>query len=84
MEKSPDTVSGYIAALEHGDLEKRRAATRHLADIGEAALPALIKLMQETESNDVRWYCARALSLMGRPAAGPLLSATILLQEEFI
>lgn len=67
-------IEELIAELRQGPLAVRRAATAELGARGEAAVLPLIAVMQ-VEGNDVRWYAARALVEIGRPAIGPLLAA---------
>jgi hypothetical protein len=66
------TIPSLIAALSNGDGLMRQRARWALIDIGEPAVPFLIQALADKRER-VRWQAAKALSKIGRPAAGPAL-----------
>lgn len=58
-----------IEALEHADVDVRKAARLALAEIGEPAVQPLIEVLL-TKEKQWRWYAANALSRIGDQRAG--------------
>jgi len=56
-----------LADLTSGDDVRAEAAVSSLADLGEAALPSLLELL-ESPSPDHRWWAVRALTALDEPA----------------
>jgi HEAT repeat protein len=72
--ESSELIERLLAKLKSPDVDKRRSAAEDLAEFGDApAIPSLIEAMQD-EDDEVRRRAACALSLLGKPAVGPLIS----------
>ena len=72
-----ETVAGWLRKLESSLAGVRSHATWQLGRLGDAsAVPALIRLLQSDENEDVRWTAAWALAELGDEAAIPALEAT--------
>jgi HEAT repeat protein len=66
------TIHALITALSDDDGQARQRARWDLIDIGEPAVPPLIKALVDKRER-VRWQAAKALSKIGSAAAGPAL-----------
>ncbi len=69
----PD-LQPVIADLTSGDDQRAEAASLALADLGEAALPALLDI-SENPDPDVRWWAIRALAGVPHPQAASRLQS---------
>lgn len=66
--------SRLLAELTSGDDERAEAAAILLAQIGEAVLPRLTRLLVSTDA-DRRWWAVRTLSAMRQPPGNLLAQA---------
>ena len=62
----PD-LEALLVDLTSGDDVRAEAAVSSLAELGEAALPSLLQLL-EFSSRDHRWWAVRALTALEEPA----------------
>jgi HEAT repeat protein len=65
-------IESYIAELASGDDRRAEAVVNELAALGEQALPALLRVLQENDGSsprqaDQRWWALRTLAEMGCP-----------------
>ena len=70
MAVSEERLVELVAALTQGQDEAREATVQDLADLGAAAVPPLVDLLQDSDQ-DARWWAARTLA-----ACGPAVDAT--------
>jgi len=69
-----ETVSDWLRKLESSLAGVRSHAAWQLGRLGDtSAVPALIRLLQSDENEDVRWTAAWALAELGDGAAIPAL-----------
>ena len=75
-----DTMEQRIDALRSGDAQAQSAAAEALAQLAEAAQPAIVALVQSVGSSDedVRNGCTAALEAVGPPAADQIADLTAL------
>ena len=64
-------IATLVAALGHEDIYLRGAVSLALGRIGEPAVPALTRALQDP-NGEVRWSAAIALGRVGTPAQGAL------------
>jgi HEAT repeat protein len=74
-------IQQLIEEFHNSDGLKRKAAREKLTEIGEPAVPALIKALDDDEQM-VRWEAARTLKDVPDPSAAPALVKT-LMDESF-
>jgi HEAT repeat protein len=73
--KEKRNISGLALALEDKDPEVQYRAAEALGDIGEEkSVAPLIAAMTRSEYSGVRWKAAEALSKVGDPAVGSLIT----------
>jgi HEAT repeat protein len=73
--KEKRNTAGLILALEDKDPEVQYRAAEALGDIGdEKSISPLITAMSRSEFSGVRWKAAEALSKIGYPAVGSLIT----------
>ncbi|MFQ4135661.1 HEAT repeat domain-containing protein [Nodosilinea sp. PGN35] len=66
-----------VARLRAGDFHDRWEQSRQIADLGEAALPDLLALVQNEACDwEARWFAARALGEFDRPEVTAALVTT--------
>jgi Uri superfamily endonuclease len=70
MALSEERLVELVTALTQGEDEAREATVQDLADLGAAAVPPLVALLQDSD-RDARWWAARALA-----ACGPAVDAS--------
>ncbi len=68
-----DDIDGCIAIIRTGDVKARREAVKTVTDFGNEAVDPLIGALITADENDVRWYLARALGMIGVPAIDSLI-----------
>jgi HEAT repeat protein len=69
-----ETVGDWLRKLESSIAGVRSHAAWQLGRMGDAsAAPALIRLLQSDDNEDVRWTAAWALAELGEEAAIPAL-----------
>ncbi len=72
-----ETVADWLRKLESSLAGVRSHAAWQLGRLGDASVvPALIRLLQADENEDVRWTAAWALAELGDEAAIPALKVT--------
>jgi HEAT repeat protein len=70
------TVNDWLCKLESSLAGLRSHAAWQLGRLGDTSVvPALIRLLQSDENEDVRWTAAWALAALGDEAAIPALEA---------
>ncbi|MEI7649788.1 MAG: HEAT repeat domain-containing protein, partial [Methanomicrobiales archaeon] len=72
---SKQKINEHITALGDHSIDIRHEAVQALKELGEPAVPLLIRALVDSADNDHRWYLAVALSRIGEPAIDPLIAA---------
>lgn len=65
-------IEHLVKELVSGDEERAEATSRHLAELGAAAVPYLEELLEQTDP-DHRWWATRTLSQIKDPRVPELL-----------
>ena len=72
----PDALKLFLDRIAIGDDDRTEAAALALGPLGDVAIPTLRELLAAGDP-DRRWWAARALAVVGTPAARELLIATL-------
>ena len=68
-------INVLITALGDPSIDVRHEAVQALKELGEPAVPLIIRALADSADNDHRWYLAVALSRIGGTAIDPLIAA---------
>lgn len=71
-----DPLQSFMDALDAGDDAKTEEAATALADVGDAAIPALQSILKDPDPHR-RWWGPRALAVLGSDAAIDLIIAAL-------
>jgi len=71
-----DVLGLFLDSIAAGDDARTEEAALALSSLGDAALPAVRELLEDSDA-DRRWWAARALAAVGTPDARELLVSTL-------